>query len=68
MSSRIRLNKSVFHSNEYERKGSSDSFTICFTNNNQEFFVEIDSFFEYENKHYCFIKVCFTTRKIITKV
>jgi hypothetical protein len=54
-STKIVLNKSVFHSKLYERKGNSNSYTVCFERNKTEFFGDIE-FFEFKGDFFLFYK------------
>jgi hypothetical protein len=56
-SSRIVFDKKVYHSTDYNRRGNSNSFTVCFSFNNEEYFGDVEFYFEFDSKIYCFINV-----------
>ncbi len=50
-SSRIRIGSKIFHSKIYNRKGSTNSYTICFDNKNKTEFGEIQYFLNTKSKY-----------------
>ncbi len=56
-SSRIRIGSKIFHSKIYNRKGSINSYTICFDNKNKTEFGEIQYFFEHEEQVFAKLNV-----------
>ena len=58
-SSRISINCSVYHSLNYKYKRNSNSYTVCFTMNNKDYYGEILEFFSLQlpNQHDLFAKV-----------
>ena len=59
-SSRIRIGSKIFHSKIYNRKGNTNSYTICFDNANKIEFGEILYFLEHEDHVFAKLNV-FTT-------
>jgi hypothetical protein len=59
-SSRIRIGSKILHSKIYNRKGSTNSYTICFDNKNKTEFGEIQYFLEHEEQVFAKLNV-FTT-------
>lgn len=57
VSSRCILNYEVFHSKKYDRRGNSNSYTICFSYENNERYGEIDEFFRCGTSLMCKVKM-----------
>jgi hypothetical protein len=56
-SARCILDYEVYHSKKYDRRGNSNSYTICFYYENQENFGEIEEFFRYGASLLCKVKM-----------
>lgn len=56
-STRCFFNNEVYHSKKYDRRGNSNSYTICFNQGNEEQFGEIDEFFHSGTSLLCKVKM-----------
>jgi len=62
-SDRAYLNKKLFHSKLYSRKGKSNSFTISYFDQSHKLYADIEFFFQYNNQIYAVI-----TKHLLKKI
>jgi hypothetical protein len=54
--SRYETNGQIYHSLNYDRRGASNSFTICYKINSKEYFGQVIKYYEINGKTFCQLK------------